>query len=346
MRTRSFVIVAAFVVLLLAAGAGVYAYDASKQSRIAEGLSVGGVEVGGLEASVARRRLRDAVLEPLKRPVVARYKGHRYTLTAAQAGVAVDIDGSVDAALARSRAGSIFERTARNLKGERLDEDVDVDIDYDRGSIRKLAKRVSRSIDRPARDATLDLAKGEVQPQASATGLSVSAARLRRDLTRALLAVHGSRSVRVHAKLVEPKVSSAQLAARYPAVLIVNRGSFTLSLYRHLKYAKSYKIAVGQVGLETPAGLYRVQNKAINPAWQVPKAKWAGKLAGKLIPGGTPENPLKARWLGIFDGAGIHGTDSVSSIGTAASHGCVRMRIPDVKELYDQVPVNAPVYIA
>ena len=50
--------------------------------------------------------------------------------------------------------------------------------------------------------------------------------------------------------------------------------------------------------------------------------------------------------MGIYDGAGIHGTDQTASIGTAASHGCVRMLIPDVIELYDQVPVGAPIYIA
>ena len=49
--------------------------------------------------------------------------------------------------------------------------------------------------------------------------------------------------------------------------------------------------------------------------------------------------------MGIFAGAGIHGTDQVGSLGTAASHGCVRMAIPDVIELYDQVKVQTPVYI-
>ena len=49
--------------------------------------------------------------------------------------------------------------------------------------------------------------------------------------------------------------------------------------------------------------------------------------------------------MGIFDGAGIHGTDETYSLGSAASHGCMRMAIPDVIELYDQVPVGAPIYI-
>jgi hypothetical protein len=345
-RTRSFVILAALVVLLLAAAGGVYAYDASMRTRLAEGLTVGGVDVGGLEAAAARQRVRSAVLEPLNRPVVARYKGHHFTLTPAQARVAVDVDGSVDAAVARSRSGNILQRTARNLKSGRFDEDVDVDITYNRRAISRLIKRIRSGIDRPARDASVDLDRGRVDPKPSADGIGVRVSRLRRDLSRALLATDGPRSVRVRTQIVKPKVSSEQLAERYPAVVIVNRPRFTLSLYRHLKFSKSYRVAIGQVGLETPAGLYHVQNKAIDPAWHVPDSDWAGKLRGKVIPGGTAENPLKARWLGIFDGAGIHGTDAVRSLGTAASHGCVRMRIPDVKELYDEVPVNAPVYIA
>jgi lipoprotein-anchoring transpeptidase ErfK/SrfK len=84
----------------------------------------------------------------------------------------------------------------------------------------------------------------------------------------------------------------------------------------------------------------------VDPAWSVPQAEWAGALAGTVVPGGTPQNPLKERWLGIYDGAGIHGTDQTYSLGTAASHGCIRMAIPDVIELYDQVPVGAPIYIA
>ena len=152
------------------------------------------------------------------------------------------------------------------------------------------------------------------------------AAKLRNQLRRSLLSVEGSRTVKVQTKMVEPKVTSKELAEKYPAVVIVSRGSFKLSLYKHLKFAKSYGIAVGQVGLETPAGLYHVQNKAVNPAWTMPNSDWvAPKDRGKVVPGGTAENPLKARWLGIYAGAGIHGTDagarSAQPRRTAAS-GC------------------------
>jgi hypothetical protein len=346
-RTPSFFIVATLVVLLVAAAGGVYAYDSAREHRIAKGITVGGVDVGGLKEEAARARLRSAVLEPLNQPVVARYKHKRYTLTPEQARVGVDIDGSVALAVQRSRAGNILARTSRNLRGKAINEDIDLDIAYNRKAIRRMVDRISKQIDRPARDAALDLDKGNVNPTPSATGLEVRASKLRNQLRRSLLSVEGSRQVKVRTRVVEPNVTSKDLADKYPAIVVISRGAFKLSLYRHLKFAKSYGIAVGQVGLETPAGLYHVQNKAVNPAWTMPNSDWvAPGDRGKVIPGGTAENPLKARWLGIYAGAGIHGTDAEGSIGSAASHGCIRMRIPDVIDLYDQVPVNAPVYIS
>jgi len=117
-----------------------------------------------------------------------------------------------------------------------------------------------------------------------------------------------------------------------------------LRFYQRLRLARTYRIAVGRQGLETPAGLYDVQSKQINPSWHVPQSSWAGDLAGKTIPPG-PQDPLKARWMGFNGGAGIHGTDDVGSLGTAASHGCIRMAIPDVVRLYRKVDVGTPVYV-
>ncbi|MDX6629022.1 MAG: L,D-transpeptidase ErfK/SrfK, partial [Gaiellales bacterium] len=120
-----------------------------------------------------------------------------------------------------------------------------------------------------------------------------------------------------------------------------------LRFYEHLEPLKSWPIAVGKAGLETPAGLYDVQWKETNPKWRVPNSAWAGDLAGKTIEPG-PDNPIKARWMAFNGGAGIHGIDpsAYSSIGTDASHGCVRMRIPDVISLYARSPVGTPVYVA
>jgi len=139
-------------------------------------------------------------------------------------------------------------------------------------------------------------------------------------------------------------VTTEEVASRYPSYLTLDRASFTLRLWEHLKLAKTYTVAVGQEGLETPEGLYAIQEKEENPTWHVPESSWAGSLAGQDIPPG-PSNPIKARWMGIFEGAGIHGTEETWSLGSAASHGCVRMAIPDVEELYDRVEVGTPIYI-
>ncbi len=203
--------------------------------------------------------------------------------------------------------------------------------------------RVRKGIDRPAKDAELTFPSlNRVSEQ---TGLSVNRKRLTRRIRRAMLAP-GDRTAKVPVKVVQPKVTRGQLAQKYPTLLVVDRGGFKLSFYKDLKLQKTYTIAVGQVGLETPAGLYDIQNKAVNAAWSVPNSAWAGDLAGKVIPGGSPENPLKARWMGIYDGAGIHGTDDTASLGTNASHGCIRMAIPDVIELYDRVPTGTPIFIS
>ncbi len=143
---------------------------------------------------------------------------------------------------------------------------------------------------------------------------------------------------------IKPEVTTDQLAQKYPVYLTIDRGAFQLRLWNDLKLVKTYTIAVGMQGLETPAGTYTIDDKQVNPSWHVPDSPWAGSLAGQVIPPG-PEDPLKARWMGFYNGAGIHGTDEVSSLGTAASHGCIRMSIPDVIALYDQVPLGTPIYI-
>jgi lipoprotein-anchoring transpeptidase ErfK/SrfK len=345
MRTRAVVTAAVVGLLLLVGAGGVYAYDRAHSEEIGEGVRVAGVDVSGLTPDEARAKLRTAVLEPLSRPVVVRALGKRYTLSPERAKVAVDIDGSVNAALARSRDGSILARTWRGIRGEPLDAELDLDITYSKRAIARLAARIGKAVDEPAVDASVDLESGDVTPQESKNGRRLLARRLKRQLRKRLLDVGADKTARARVEVVKPEVTTEELADKYPAILVVDRANFQLTLYKRLKPAKTYGIAVGQIGLETPAGLYHIQNKAIDPAWSVPDSDWAGDLAGTVVPGGVPENPLKARWLGIYDGAGIHGTDADSSIGSAASHGCIRMRIPDVIELYDQVPVGAPIYI-
>ena len=346
MRTR-LIVLAAFVAFLGIGGvAGAYFYDDSKKDLIAEGVKVNGVPIGGMTRVEAEKKLSATLLAPLDRPVKVTYKDRTFTLSQKAAAIGIDIRGSVDKALKRSQEGNMFSRSWRNLRNESLNTELAAKVSYNKPSIDKLVKRVRKSLERKPVDAKVDLSKGfiderRVQDRA-ARQVQHAGQGGREDAARP--GQHGE--VKIRTTVVQPKVSTAELAKKYPAVLIVDRGAFKLTLYKNLKKAKTYGIAVGQVGLDTPAGLYTIQNKAVNPAWHVPNSAWAGDLAGKVIAGDDPSNPIKARWMGIYDGVGVHGTSDDASIGSAASHGCIRMHVPDVEELYDQVPVGAPIYIA
>jgi len=341
MRHRSFIALAVVVVLMLVGAVAVYAYDSSRDDRIAEGVTVAGVDVGGMSAEHARRVIQRRVVTPLERPVVVTHKGRRFTLSAEDAGVSADVPGMVDAAVRASRDGNVVSRVARDLTGGEENARIAARVNYSQKAVDALVARVERKVNRPARDATV--AFPSLHKVKERKGVKVEAAALQSRVERAVTSLR--RTVTAPVAITRPKVTTEQLADKYPTVLILNRGGFQLSLYKRLRLVKSYTVAVGQVGLETPAGLYHIENKAVNPAWHVPNSAWAGSLAGTVVPPG-PSNPIKARWLGIFAGAGIHGTDDVGSLGNAVSHGCVRMSIPDVEALYPQVPVGAPIYIS
>ena len=183
-----------------------------------------------------------------------------------------------------------------------------------------------------------------MRQEAGQPGLAVNAGQMTAAINHAARSPGRDQAIPAVVHQTKPDVSKKDLAQAYPRYIYIDRANFTLRFYHHLKLEKSYTIAVGQQGLETPAGLYHAQDKQVDPSWHVPNSAWAGSLAGQVIPPG-PADPLKARWIGIFDGAGIHGTDELSSLGSAASHGCVRMAIPDVIDLYDRVQVGDPIYV-
>ncbi len=344
MRHRWFILVAVLLLVLIGSAVAAFAYDSSRDDLIAKGVTVAGVDVGGMTTAEANEAIGRQLKKPLEQPISVRRGETRFTLSAEDAGVKADVGGMVDEALHASRDGSIFSRVARDLTGGEENAQVPPRVTYSSNAVRDLVKRVRTKLNRPARDAEVDFPSLEkVQEQ---KGRRVRAAVLEQRIAQALTVPGVDRTVKAPVRILRPKVTQADLASQYPVLLVADRYNFKLRFYKNLALQKEYTVAVGAVGFDTPAGLYHIQNKAVDPAWHVPNSDWAGDLAGTIVPGGTAENPLKARWLGIFDGAGIHGTDQTYSLGSAASHGCIRMAIPDVVELYDQVPVGAPIYIA
>jgi lipoprotein-anchoring transpeptidase ErfK/SrfK len=222
-----------------------------------------------------------------------------------------------------------------------------IEVDYSKSAVTKVAKRVGADLDRDPVNATVTPDASGLKETQGKDGVKVAQSSLKKRLNAALAKPAAVKTVHAHVSPVKPKVTAKDLAEKYPSYIIVDRKHFTLRLYRNLKLDRTYPIAVGRQGLETPAGLYDVQWRETNPSWHVPNSAWAGDLAGKTIPPG-PDDPIKARWMAFNGGAGIHGIDpsEYSSIGHNASHGCVRMRIPDVIDVYDKTDVGTPVYVA
>jgi lipoprotein-anchoring transpeptidase ErfK/SrfK len=339
-------IVAGFLLGACVLGGVVYAYDHARAESIADGIRVGGVEVGGLTRAQARARLQREIMARLREPLVIHHDKKTWTLGPREARIKADLTAMVDEAVARSRAGDLFSRSWRSVTGGRLSADLQPTVLYSDRAIVRMIDKVRAALHRPARDATIKLSGVGIDRTRSHRGLEVKASDLHRQIRAAITRPGAERAFVAHTRKLEPEVSTADLARRYDTVVIINRGQFRLSLYKRLELKETYQIAVGQVGLETPAGQYAIANKAVNPAWHVPNSDWAGSLAGQVIAGDDPSNPIKSRWLGIYDGVGIHGTADDASIGSNASHGCIRMHIPDVERLYDEVPVGTAVYIA
>jgi lipoprotein-anchoring transpeptidase ErfK/SrfK len=345
MRQRSFIVVAIAVFVLVVGAVGVYAYDRTRDDVIAKGVSAGGVDLSGMHPAAARAALRRELAAPLNKPVVVRYHGHRYRLSARRAKVNVNVDQMVAQALDDSRKGNILSRTTRAITGGSVHATIPLAISYSRHAVARFATRIKRRVDQPARDASIDFSGGQLVKVDSQTGRAADAGTLERAIEGDLTEPTADHRVKVPVRVTKPKVTTRELAQKYPRVIAINRSGFRLTLYEHLKPARTYTIAVGRQGLETPAGRYDIQDKQVNPSWHVPNSAWAGSLAGQVIPPG-PQDPIKARWMGIAGGAGIHGTAEVGSLGSAASHGCIRMAIPDVIQLFDQVQVGDPVFIA
>jgi lipoprotein-anchoring transpeptidase ErfK/SrfK len=334
----------AAVVALLVGGAALY--DHARAERLQPGIRVGGVDVGGLDVAAAEQRVRRQALAPQQRDLRVHTAKKTFVVTAAQLRVTADVNDALARALADSRRGWLGARVLRDLRGAHLRESVPLRTHYAHGVLPRIVAEVAATGYVAPVDASVKPRADELERVPSRAGTRVDTGALFAALESA--AQHRSRSadVDVVTRPVTPKIGTDDLAKKYPAYVVVDRKAHRLRFYHDLELSHTWPIAVGRAGLETPGGLYDIQWKEVNPPWRVPNSPWAGALAGKTIPPG-PDDPIKARWMAFNGGAGIHGIDpsEYSSIGHDASHGCVRMRIPDVISLYARTPVGTPVYV-
>jgi lipoprotein-anchoring transpeptidase ErfK/SrfK len=286
-------------------------------NTVPAGVRVAGVRVGTLAPAAAVAAVRSAFARPL--PVVV----DRHTLALDPTKVASAYPATA-VAKARIAAPGTNVPLVVSVHGAQL-----------RAWVRTVAKRFART----SADATLTFrnAKPVLRPERVGRRLDEKLV-----TARVLKALRSNTRlpVRVRTRTVAPEVDSSTFAD----VIVINREINRLYLYKETKLFRTFSVATGQAIYPTPRGRWHIVVKWKNPWWYPPvQDDWAKGL--KPVPPG-PSNPLGTRWMGLnAPGVGIHGTDEPASIGYSASHGCIRMQVPDAEWLFDHVDVGTTVYI-
>ena len=300
--------------------------------KLPHGTVIAGVVVGDLGPRGAQAKLKDE-LEPIYgRRISVRAGGRRTSVSPTEAGQFIRYKAMVDRAYELMAQGQIVIQVPlmRQLR---------------KGPLGRTVDRVAAKWYRAPRNASYRYGITRVSIRGARYGRGVNKHKLRKALVAEIRRPHENRIVKARFVKVRPAVTVKVLKRRAGTFVSVDRGSKIVRLFKHLRRVRSYRVAVGAAGYDTPRGMHRVLSKERNPTWHVPNRPWAGNLAGQTIPPGDPRNPLKAAFIAIGSGVGFHGTADLGSIGRAASHGCIRMRIPDVLSLYRNVPVGTPVLV-
>ena len=290
---------------------------------IATGVSVAGVPVGGMTASQAERWISRQVLGDITVTVGAQ----SWTVSAERLGMHAYLARPLRVALAQGRTTAVSG------------QDIPVVTRITGSALRSFVKSIAPEVRIEPVDARFRLVKSVpvVVPDVWGRKLDVVNAPA---VIAAALRQPDRGPVELPTKVVRPAVTARSL----PPAIVVDRTLHRVSLYskRGVK-VKMLGVAVGTSTYPTPLGRYEIITKQANPWWYPPNSAWA---AGQSpVPPG-PGNPLGTRWMGISSpGVGLHGTPDAASVGYSASHGCIRMRIPDAEWLFMHVRVGTPVWI-
>ncbi len=335
------------VFALVAAGGATSAfaalgYDHARAGRILPGVSIDGVDVSNMTRSQAVAAVSEVVQHELDARVHVTVGKRTWDFRLGQLGVSADVGAVVDRALAINDDYSWVSRVYHRLTHARVHRSFSVDTTLEAGPLVRFVGQVAKQVGRPATDAGYELDGSKVALRHAHPGVAlkywVARAQLRRAVER------GGGSVRFTMKTVAPKVPDDQVGK----LIVVNRTSNRLVLYDDFKVERTYGVATARQGFETPPGEWSVVNKVEYPTWHNPCLGqpdcWAADEPAEIPPG--PGNPLGTRALYLdAPGIRIHGTPEDSSIGTWASHGCIRMHISESEALYPLVPIGTPVFI-
>lgn len=325
--------------LVVVAVGGVLAWDAVASARILPGVRVEGIAVGGLTRAEATRVVADGVRSRGMEQITVTVGDARWTAIAGSLGRIESVRSAIDEAFDVGRRMGPVERLLLRVRGEAVDAEITVGSSYDPDVVRAFVDDVAGKVNARPVDATVEYLDGEIVVRPPAEGIRVRRAPAVEALGRALAS--GATSVALPIDTTPP----AEDGASFGRTIVVDISENTLVLYDGAEVLRTYRVATGAPGFPTPLGAFEVTGKAENPTWVNPAPDGWGKDYPPSIPPG-PGNPLGTRAIYLnAPGIRIHGTYNASSIGSFASHGCVRMLIADSEDLYELVAIGVPVFI-
>jgi lipoprotein-anchoring transpeptidase ErfK/SrfK len=295
----------------------------SPPKLIAAGVTIGGTLVGGLTVAEAKELVKERFARPL---ALAGGPRARIVVTPKELGAASRVDEAVKFAARVRRPGFV----------------VPLNVEVSRPKVERLVASLGKRFRRDPVDATLklrnlkpfatkDVPGRRLKELVAARGIVLALKTQRRDLLKLPFE-------EIHATVTSKELGRA---------IVIRRGTNQLYLYQVANKAKlirTFKVATGRSQYPTPLGKFEVVNKQLNPWWYPPAGSAWAKDSQPIPPG--PGNPLGTRWMGLSAPyVGIHGTPDAASIGYSASHGCIRMLIPQVEWLFTQVDLGTPVFI-
>jgi len=342
-RTRALAIIAivAGVIVLVAGGMAfaAYRYEQSRADRILPGVTVAGVEVGGLTRGEAIHAIRSRAAEHLDSPITVAVAGKTWSVTRRELGQKANVEGAVDRALAVNDSMGTFSRFWHRFRKEPVN--AELALRYTKASrLDGFVIDTARAVNVKPVNAAITYVDGELVMQRSKPGRTLDAAAAASALRAAI--ADGSPSVDLQTQKVAPKVTPETLGK----TIVVRVDRNTLYLYDGFQVERTWSVATAKPGYTTPNGDWTIYNKAENPTWYNPALDSWGADLPAVIPGG-PGNPMGTRALYITAPGliRIHGTTSDDSIGRYASHGCIRMHNSEIEQLYPLVPIGTHVII-
>jgi hypothetical protein len=295
---------------------------AEPEAVAAAGVSVAGVPIGGMTGAEAE----DALAELVGEPVTVTFRKSTWRYSPMTLGAVAQVETAVKAALGAPAGASLPLRVELNDQ-----------------KLRRWTRAFAAEFDQTRRSATVVLHGLRPKVIRARVGRELSR-RVMQLALRSALESHERAAIELPVRVLKPRVTVADLG---PAI-VIKRSSNRLILYRPggkkgMRVVRRFGVATGQASFPTPLGSYEIVQKQRNPWWIPPDSDWAE--GEEPIPPG-PGNPLGTRWMGLSAPAvGIHGTPDAASIGYSASHGCIRMLVPEAEWLFEQVDEGTPVYI-